>query len=124
MLVRATRRGYFGNILRDPGAEFVIPDELMEDKKRRPSWVERADEAALADEGPAGQGGPPPGSSAPGMNTTGGATVRVKRRGKKTAASGAELTQLPPVTVPDGTGITEGLGGQAPDWLPPPGDQT
>lgn len=37
--VVATRKGYFGGIVRDVGEPFSIPDEIWRDEKRRPSWV-------------------------------------------------------------------------------------
>lgn len=37
--VVAKERGYFGGEIREPGARFVIPDDLWEDKARRPKWA-------------------------------------------------------------------------------------
>lgn len=39
--VIATERGYFGKELRDVGARFDVPDEIWNDKKRRPKWAKR-----------------------------------------------------------------------------------
>lgn len=37
--VIAIQRGYFGNVLREVGDKFVIPNEVWNDERRRPSWV-------------------------------------------------------------------------------------
>ena len=37
--VVATQRGYYGRILREEGERFDIPEEVMANKKLRPSWV-------------------------------------------------------------------------------------
>lgn len=50
MEVVAKERGYFGGVLREIGDRFVIDDEIMNDKKRRPSWVRSAKGAAKAED--------------------------------------------------------------------------
>ena len=142
MLVRAINRGYFGNSIRDPGAEFEVSDDVMADAKRRPRWVEPADGSKLdeenegkkakADTGAAGgssaatgsPGGLPPGSPPAAAKAAKGRGKKAKADTDRADSDGAGVTQLPPQTVPDGTGVTEGLGGQAPDWLPSQADQT
>lgn len=47
--VEATQRGYWGAQIRDTGDRFVIDDEIMSDKKRRPSWVKLVKAKAKAD---------------------------------------------------------------------------
>lgn len=37
--VIATEKGYFGGEVRDVGAGFNVPDDLWNDKKRRPKWA-------------------------------------------------------------------------------------
>lgn len=37
--VIATQKGYFGGSIREVGESFDVPDELWQDKKRRPSWA-------------------------------------------------------------------------------------
>lgn len=48
--VVATEKGYFGGVIREIGDRFVIPDELWNDKKARPSWVKSARGAAKTEE--------------------------------------------------------------------------
>jgi len=36
--VMATEKGFFGGIVREIGAVFVVPDEVWNDAKRRPKW--------------------------------------------------------------------------------------
>ncbi len=111
MLVRAINRGYFGGIIREPGDKFDIDDAIMADADLRPSWVRPVktvlgqvevdgdDDGGDGDE--TNEGEPPKG-----------------KRGRKKKADGGGLEQLPPVTVPDETGVAAALGGAAPDWLP------
>lgn len=37
--VVAKERGYFGGEIREPGARFFVPDDLWQDKARRPKWA-------------------------------------------------------------------------------------
>lgn len=46
MEVVAKERGYFGGVIREQGERFMIDDEIMNDKTRRPSWVRSAHGAA------------------------------------------------------------------------------
>ena len=125
MHVTAVRKGYFGGKIRDPGERLEIDDEIMADEARRPSWVEPiGTDLPPADAVDDERGGGPDGESLPGK---GGREIKARGRKAKAVAEpkagGAGLTQLPPRTAPDGTGVVEGLGGPAPDWLPP-GDRT
>lgn len=54
--VVATTRGYFGGVFRDIGDRFSIPKSIMDDKKRRPSWVVEAGGAAVETQEPEGNG--------------------------------------------------------------------
>lgn len=55
--VVATTRGYFGGEVRDIGERFSVPKSIMDDKKRRPSWVVEADGAVAEPQEPEGNGG-------------------------------------------------------------------
>ncbi|WP_421930042.1 Rho termination factor N-terminal domain-containing protein [Nitratireductor rhodophyticola] len=55
--VVATTRGYFGGEVRDIGERFSIPKSIMDDKKRRPSWVVEAGGAAAEPQEPESNGG-------------------------------------------------------------------
>lgn len=48
--VVAEQRGYWGGVVREIGDRFVIDDAIMNDKKRRPSWVRSARGAPKADD--------------------------------------------------------------------------
>lgn len=137
MRVRVLNRGYWGGAVREPGEKLEIDDEIMEDEARRPSWVEPIKTALMVDDVTDGAGDDEDGAGA-----EDGATDKVragdkapidgakiakagKPRGRKPkAAAVAGLTQLQPQKVADGTGVVEGLGGPAPDWLPQQEGQT
>jgi hypothetical protein len=87
--VIATQPGYFDKILRAAGERFEIPDEIMGDEKRRPSWVRLARKAEPENAPSEPAGGEKPPESKP--------------------ASAPE---------PQGNGVKEVLG-TAPDWVAP-----
>lgn len=137
MRVRVLNRGYWGGTIRDPGEKLEIDDEIMEDEDRRPSWVEPIKTVLMRVDVPADAGDDEDGADAGGGDTepsltgsnaasdgTKAAKVAKPRGRKPKGAADAGLEQLPPQTVPDGTGVVEGLGGPAPDWLPSQDDQT
>lgn len=49
--VVATTKGYFGGVIRDYGDSFNVPDEVWNDKKRRPKWVKLDPAAAFGGKG-------------------------------------------------------------------------
>lgn len=49
--VVATTKGYFGGVLRDYGDSFEVPDDVWNDKKRRPSWVKLDPASAFGGKG-------------------------------------------------------------------------
>jgi hypothetical protein len=143
--VIATTRGFYGEV-RDPGNVFDIDDDLWADKAKRPKWAERfkgsiADAETPSVSGIVGVEVPDDWQSlsvddkkelAEKIATAvGNDGARIK-----TAADAENIISLysaiasmnqtfgeaPPVKVVEGNGLQAGLGGSAPDWLPPSGN--
>lgn len=91
--VIAIGEGYFGKQRREYGDRFEVPDEIMDDPARRPSWVERAAGSAIVSNELA---------SAP----AGGAKPKPKPKPE------------PEKPKPEANGVADALG-PAPDWFPP-----
>ena len=111
MKVRATEKGYFGSMIREPGDEFVISDEIMEDERRRPSWVEpvKVKVAADADHDEADDKPKDKPKGKPGRK-------KVAEVGTKADAETEDEDEDDP--KPKGNGVVEVLG-VAPDWEAP-----
>lgn len=134
--VIAKQRGYFGGVLREPGENFPIPDEIMEDKKRRPSWVRLAAFGGKGDHDGDGKTGGSAASAADKAAATGAAAADVdadkdkSAKGKGKGGKGkakAETIDAPtaepfadatePVHVENE--IDKALGTIQPDWIAP-----
>lgn len=119
MRVRVLNRGYFGGEIRDPGTKFDVPDEIMADEDRRPSWVEPVGSAYTADEGPGDDDAAEQTDDVDEPQGDPAKTGKPKgRRGRKPKAAEAKGGDKP--DEPKGNGIAEALG-SPPDWLPPGG---
>lgn len=112
--VRATQRGFFDRTLREPGDVFAVPDDIMEDPKRRPSWVELVGkvEDSRAEgpkpDAPAGDTAKPRGSRKPKAETV-------------TAPTAAPFADAPePVRVVNE--VNAATGETQPDWIAPGAD--
>lgn len=105
--VIANERGYFGGQVREAGDRFPVPDEIMQDEKKRPKWVRLAAFGGKGDHD--------------GNGATGGAAAVAEpdkpKRGRK-AKDDAAVAE-PFADNADPVTVTEALGGPAPDWLPP-----
>lgn len=116
--VIAKVRGYFGGVIREAGERFGIDDEIMDDPKRRPKWVEAASAAAAPEvvdnadgEGDGGEGEP----------------KTAKSKGKAGRKAKPETIQAPeaqpfgeaPAPVRAKSEINDALGTTQPDWIAP-----
>lgn len=114
-LVRAINTGYFGGVVREPGAEFDVPDELWADKERRPSWAEAIKFGGKGDhDGDGNVGGAKPAEEAKGR-------AKGKGKGETVEAPTAEPfadAPEPGEAKPKGNGVKEALGTD-PDWIAP-----
>lgn len=117
--VIAKQKGYFGGEIREAGSSFVVPDDIMADKTRRPKWVTLAAFGGKGDhDGDGHTGGSVP--------TDGGDKPKGRGKGKGKPETVEAPTAEPfgdapaPVTV-QGNGVQEALGGPAPDWIAPDG---
>lgn len=113
--VVATEKGYFGGELRDAGTRFNVPDEIWNDKKRRPKW-------ATASKDPFGGKGDHDGDGEPGGSLPGEkATAKGKHKGKAETVKAQTVKPFDDAPEPEtakGNGVKEALGTD-PDWLPP-----
>lgn len=104
--VVATQRGYFGGVVREIGDRFAIPDDLMADDKRRPSWIAPAAFGGKGDHDNDGKiGGAKP------------------AKGKRVKADEAvePFADAPEPIEAKGNGVKETLGIE-PDWIAPGSD--
>lgn len=136
----ATSRGYFGGVIREIGDSFVVPDEVWNDKKRRPSWAKlakgggKADDVAKAEppaDAPAGPLTIPPdwqSQSAAERRALAEAISGEKPPNAKEAdvVISAYIEGNSPAPFADapepemaGNGIQKALGGTHPDWVEP-----
>ena len=104
--VIATQRGYYGGVLREAGDTFGVADDVMEDAKRRPSWVKLATSAMAS-----------PAASEP-------APVKAPRKPKADTvmAPTAEPFADAPAPVHVANEINAATGATQPDWLAPGDD--
>lgn len=134
--VIANERGYYGGELRDAGERFSVPDEIMKDKKRRPSWVRLAAFGGKGDhDGDGLTGGAVPDQEAKeldGMTVAemreyadengidlGGAT---KKADVLEALKAGKLKAEPFADAPEPVSLAEAQkqqGGVEPDWIAP-----
>lgn len=144
--VIAKSKGYFGGVIREVGDRFTVPDEIWNDKKRRPSWAAPAKFGGKGDHDGDGEvGGTVPSASA------GNATIQVpadwqnlKAAEKKELAKAITGENMPNAKAAEeaieahleankpeafgdapepqqvqGNGVQEALGGNPPDWVAP-----
>ncbi|SDL07439.1 hypothetical protein SAMN05428953_12656 [Mesorhizobium muleiense] len=110
--VIAKVRGYFGNVLREPGDRFVIDDEIMDDPKRRPKWVNEASaspapEAVETAEGEATDDKPKKGKG------------KGKGKPETVSAPSAKPFEDAPAPIHVKNEINDALGSTQPDWIAP-----
>ena len=144
--VVANERGYFGGIVREIGAEFSVPDDLWQDKSKRPKWVSLDPRSVFGGKGDHDGNGSVGGSkpSAPAgpveIPESWQEMTAAERKILAKAISGqavanskdaaavieAEVerrqpaaSQEPPAPTPAGSGLQEALGGADPDWVLP-----
>lgn len=119
--VIATQRGYFGGVIREAGDKFIVPDDLWNDKDKRPSWAKAAKFGGKGDHDDDGKaGGSKPADAPEDAKPSGRAKGKVK--GETVEAPTAEpFADAPEPTEakPKGNGVKEALGGPAPDWVAP-----
>lgn len=123
-LVRAINTGYFGGVVREPGAQFDVPDDLWADKKRRPRWAEAVKFGGKGDhDGDGNVGGSKPadddGEAA--EESKGRTKGKGKGKGETVEAPTAEPfadAPAPGEAKPKGNGVEEALGTE-PDWVAP-----
>lgn len=108
--VVAKVRGYFGNVLREPGDRFVIDDEIMDDPKRRPKWVDAA--SAVAEVAETAED-----------DTADDKSKKGKGKGKSkpvtVSAPSAKPFEDAPAPVHVKNEINDALGSTQPDWIAP-----
>lgn len=118
--VVAITKGYYGGVVRDPGARFPIPDDLWADKKRRPSWVKLDPSTAFGGKGDH-DGDGSVGGSKPKAETV--EAAKPAGKGKKSKADTVEApTAQPFADAPVPQTVAEAqkaVGGMQPDWVPP-----
>lgn len=141
--VIANERGYFDGELRDIGAAFSLPDELWNDKERRPRWVSLSDRAVSGARIVRPKGGETDGTAeipddwqslsvaarkalAKAISGQPAPNVREADLVIADEAERRKLGALPEVVAEDGAqnvsggnGIQEALGVQLPDWVAP-----
>lgn len=123
--VRAIEKGYYGDIVRSEGEEFVFsgPGTM-------PAWMERLDATDTAV--PASVTTPASATAEQPATVTTPAKADDKPKGRGKGKGKAETVTAEPVepvepfgdapqpeAAGEGNGIAEALGGPAPDWLPP-----
>lgn len=125
--VVAKVRGYFGSVLREPGDRFHIDDEIMDDPKRRPKWVEAASAAASPDvvdnadgESVGGEGEGEP-KTAKGKGRAKVAPPKAGRKAKPETIQAPEAQPFgdAPAPVRVKNEINDALGSTQPDWIAP-----
>ena len=109
--VIATQRGYFDRTLREPGDLFSVPDDIMEDPNRRPSWVEPVSDSQVEDS--RAEGLEPDALAGDAAKPRGGRKARAETVTAPTAAPFADAPE--PVRVSNE--INTATGGTQPDWI-------
>ena len=121
-LVRAINTGYFGGVVREPGAQFEVPDDLWADKKRRPRWAEAVKFGGKGDhdgDGNVGGSKPADDDGKPAEEPKG----RTKGKGKGETVEAPTAEPFADAPAPGeakgkGNGVKEALGTE-PDWVAP-----
>ncbi|OHV24943.1 hypothetical protein EOS93_25200 [Rhizobium sp. RMa-01] len=137
--VIANTKGYFGGTIREAGEPFSVPDDIWDDKKKRPKWV-RVDPASVFGgkgdhDGDGSVGGSKPSIPAGSVEIPEAweELAAADRKALAKALSGqavanakgadaiisAEVEKRTPAPKLAGNGVQEALGGPAPDWLLP-----
>lgn len=146
--VIAKEKGYFGGAIREMGEGFDVPDDLWNDKKRRPKWAKRDPGHVFGGkgdhDGDGSVGGSKPAPSAPAGPITIPADWQnlgaAERKALAKAISGANVPNAgeadkvitayvesnkaapfgdAPAPEAAGNGVQAALGGPAPDWVAP-----
>jgi hypothetical protein len=119
--VVAISKGYFGGVVRYIGDQFVIPDEIWNDPKRRPGWVRMPAGAVFGGkgdhDGDGFVGGSKP-NDEPKADKTEAADDAPKKRGRgKRKVDTEPFGDAPePMTLAE---AQKEIGGVRPDWVLP-----
>lgn len=111
--VVAKERGYFGSVIREPGDRFTVPDDIWNDKNRRPSWASAAKFGGKGDHDDDGKAG---GAKASAEKPETAAEKKARLAAEK--AKGDVFDDAPePVRVKNEA--NEATGQTEPDWVAP-----
>jgi hypothetical protein len=135
MLVVAKSKGYFGGVIREAGDKFDVPDDIWDDKKRRPSW---ASEAGGAPAKVVEASAPSTAAIIPAdwrsLSAADRKALAAALSGQKVSTAGeadkiilalieaakpAPFSDAPAPETIIGNGVQQALGGNQPDWVDP-----